>query len=168
MKNIEIAKHTDNGTEMVKNTPLELAAIYAEQCRMTESEWENFNNCLEGREFDEDALLKTLSDLKAVAPYCGEGVGTISNTFIPGKLMLTGKTFEVSEKTLLNYCYYDINREDDTCPERLPSTLMELCNWTAGMYKSWFDRYNLGFMIYINQDNDKFQCLVRLWKKYYC
>lgn len=147
-------------------TPTERANNYAVECKMSESEWENFNNCLYGNDFDEHTLVKTLSDVKAILPFIPMGGGTYGSTFVPDEPELFNHTFEVSEHTLRNWCFYEINKENYNLPERTPENIRELVNWTSGMFNKWHTNISIEFAVWMNQHNDKFMCLVRLWYKF--
>ena len=140
--------------ETTNMNPVEAAKFYAESCKMTEQEWDNYNKMLNGEDFDETALVETLSDVKAAVPV----MFPQCNRFCFGHLVL-----EVSKKTLLNYCYYYINKENDTLPETLPTTIKQLAECTYGILTKFASSRNLDFAIYMNQNNDKFMCLVNLW-----
>lgn len=147
-------------------TPTQVADKYAAECKMTETEWSNFNKCLNDIEFEfnEKALIKTLSNIKAIIPSIPHGGHCDGSTFIPDEPMLFANIFEISRKTLLNHCYYEINKEDDTLPERTPNNIHELAEWTLDMFENW--RCNIDFAVWMNQNNDKFMCIVRLWYKF--
>jgi hypothetical protein len=127
--------------------------------KMTEAEWTNFNNFMNNEEYDESALIKTFVDFVIVIPTC-------QTTHIGSKPEFTMILQNYSERMLKNHCA-DITDEKEI---RLPNTITELVEWTEDIYRELNNLKDTPivppFHIYMNQNNDKFMCLVRLWEKF--
>lgn len=129
--------------------------------KMTEAEWNNFNNFMNSEKYDETALIKTFVDFVIVIPAC-------QMTRIDFKPEFTMILQNYCERRLKNHCA-DITDEKEI---RLPNTITELVEWTEDIYRELNNLQECypvipPFHIYMNQNNDKFMCLVRLWQKFY-
>lgn len=147
--------------------------------KMTDEEWTNFNNYMNHKEYDEQLLINTFIDFVIVTASC-------QSDKIGAKPEFTMHLHNFSENRLLHHSGdlivekmikemdtvsdEDMNKINDIASEkcRLPKTITELVKWTEEIY-----REDLGlkdtptvpvFHIYMNQNNDKFMCLIRLWE----
>lgn len=127
--------------------------------KMSEAEWTNFNNFMNGEEYDESALIKTFIDFVIVIPTC-------QSYSIGGVPEFTMTLQNYNERSLKNHCA-DITEEKEI---RLPNTINELVEWTEDIYREMNNLQDTPmvptFHIYVNQNNDKFMCLIRLWEKF--
>ena len=125
---------------------------------MNENEWENFNNFMSNLDYDVNLLINTFCNFVIVLPhYSNEQIGD------KPKLVLSFADF--TSTRLLNYCA-DITEDREM---RLPKTVKELAEWTEDLYHELTNtkgQFGINpFHIYMNQNNDKFMCLIRIWDK---
>lgn len=148
--------------------------------KMTEEEWTNFNNYMNHEEYDESLLINTFIDFVIVTAsvgsykFAGERHVTMHlHNFSENRLKYHSGDLIVKEMIagMDTVSDEDMDKINDIASEkcRLPKTITELVEWTEEIYREEFDLEDApvpAFHLYLNQNNDKFMCLVRLWEMF--
>lgn len=170
-----------NNTNTFKMSNDERINFSIANSKMTEEEWTNFNNYMNHEEYDESMLINTFIDFVIVIPTCqSDKIGSKPSftmclqNFSENRLLHHSGDLIVNEMIgeMESVTDEDMNKFNDIASKkcRLPNTITELVKWTEEIYREenrLEDNPTVpAFHIYMNQNNDKFMCLVRLWEMF--